>query len=681
MPAHCNSRGYAAVTIETLYPSPRDRAVTELLQKVSIGAVPGKDFRRRDMAKQTLNYGDADNDINIGGYLADDNDDYTIYSNGGIDRFALYVDGVLDVHAGKGDDVISLYGSGTGLIYGDEGNDRIYHDANLFYDGVYSMYGGIGDDKIFGLAGEADKLYGEAGNDELYVYQDNVGAGGIGDDTYYLYEGGKISENVGEGIDTVYSKLSTFDFNVSKNIEQFVAVENGALPTDVTVTGDALANIVQTVDGNDTIRLGGGNDIAGGGEGRDLLYGDGGNDSLSGGQHNDTLYGGDGDDDLSGDSSAFAGSVTIGNDKLYGEAGNDDLFGGEGTDYLSGGAGNDTLNGGAGADTLVGGDGNDTYRVNNEAFDDTIVEAAGGGIDTLITDFSITALAANVENVTLTDRDFQGTTATGNAMYNVIIGSRAVNTLRGMDGNDTISANDGNDLAYGGNGDDTVKGDAGNDFVFGDAGYDTLYGGDGDDTMYGGTGNDLMGGDAGNDKLFGDDGNDTMRGGLGNDALSGGEGYDILNGDFGDDSLNGGGLNDTLYGGFGNDRLQGGAGGDVLYGGPGSDSFAFTATSDSRIGSGIDKIMDFATGRGGDKIDLGAIDANPLTAGDNAFTWGGMTYPGAGHAGTVWGQSFAASTYSPQFVRVYGDTNGDGTADFAIDVLNVTSLSVGDFFL
>jgi len=91
--------------------------------------------------------------------------------------------------------------------------------------------------------------------------------------------------------------------------------------------------------------------------------------------------------------------------------------------------------------------------------------------------------------------------------------------------------------------------------------------------------------------------------------------------------------------------------------------------------------MDFFGGRGGDRIDLASIDASPQTTGDSAFTWGGMTYPGAGHAGTVWGQSFSATASSNQFVRVYGDTNGDGTADFCFDVLNVATLSASDFVL
>lgn len=581
------------------------------------------------MAKYTLNYTNGDDDVYIGNPVFDDGDDYTLNTLDGNDDFSLYVDGVLDVRAGKGDDYVLLGGSGTGSIYGDEGNDKIVHEANKLYDGVYSMYGGIGNDKIVGLAGEADKLYGEAGNDELYVYQDNVGAGGIGDDSYYLYEGGKISENVGEGIDTVYSKLSAFDFNGVKNIEKFVAVKNGALPIDVKVTGDANANIVQTINGNDTIRLGAGNDIALGGAGRDLLYG------------------GDGDDELYGSSDDPYDADAVVNDKLYGEAGNDKLLGSYGTDYLSGGAGDDTLNGSRGADTLVGGSGNDTYLAKDITFDDTIVEAVGGGIDTLITDFSIGALAANVENVTITDRFWEASEATGNAMYNTIIGSKAVNLLKGMDGNDTISAKGGDDLVYGGNGDDTVKGDAGNDRVDGDAGSDTMNGGAGDD---------------------------MMRGGLDNDTLIGGDGYDVLSGDYGNDNLYGGGLNDTLNGNFRDDRQVGGAGGDLLYGGPGSDTFVFLSTTDSVIG-------DFFSGRGGDHIDLSAIDANTALAGNQAFTWGGMAYPEVAKAGNLWGQHFDASTSSPQFVRVYGDNNGDGTADFCIDVLNVVSLSVGDFFL
>jgi serralysin len=150
-----------------------------------------------------------------------------------------------------------------------------------------------------------------------------------------------------------------------------------------------------------------------------------------------------------------------GADTLVGNATHNVLAGNAGNDTLEGGAGNDTLVGGGGTDRLVGGPGNDTY-VNPAG--DTIVEADGGGTDTVETNlsFSLAGLPF-VERITLTGAS--NANATGNAANNVLTGNAGNNLLRGGEGNDNI------------------KGNGGNDIIAGEGGNDTLSGGDGADTF------------------------------------------------------------------------------------------------------------------------------------------------------------------------------------------------------
>jgi Ca2+-binding RTX toxin-like protein len=108
----------------------------------------------------------------------------------------------------------------------------------------------------------------------------------------------------------------------------------------------------------------------------------------------------------------------------------------------------------------VGGAGNDTYVI--DAGNDVVVEAAGGGIDTVRTSLASYALTANVENLTYTG--VGNFTGLGNDLGNVITGGAGNDTLNGAGGDDTLNGNAGND---------TLNGDAGNDQLFGGLGNDT----------------------------------------------------------------------------------------------------------------------------------------------------------------------------------------------------------------
>lgn len=193
----------------------------------------------------------------------------------------------------------------------------------------------------------------------------------------------------------------------------------------------------------------------------------------------------------------------------------------------------------------------------------------------------------------------------------------------------------------------TGIGNSMNNTITGSAGVDKIYGMDG------------------NDSIQGRDGDDSIWGGLGIDTLRGENGNDILFGEAGDDKLDGGAGNDKLDGGAGNDLLIAGAGNDVMTGGAGSDIFRFYTTDVATYS--FDQITDFTSGA--DKIDLKQI------------------YPGGGRFTFIGTQAFHNKVGELHYTVVNGsavvegDLNGDGKADFAIKVDNVTKLAAADFVI
>ena len=466
-----------------------------------------------------------------------------------------------------------------------------------------------------------------------------------------------------------------------------------------------------------------------------LIVGSGANGSAG----NNTLTGADKSDGKGGTISDVIFGLN-GNDSISGGLGDDRLFGSRGNDTLNGGAGNDYLDGGEGANSLADGAGDDTYLVNS-AFDTVNETVAGsGGIDMVMSTISYT-LTTNVEHLTLTGGNINGT---GNALANIIAGSSGANTLDGGSagadtlagglgddtyiishagmtvnealnaGTDTVSTtlatyrleNNVENLTFTGAGAFTGNGNALDNVITGGGGIDMLYGLAGNDTISGGAGGaDILTGGLGDDTyIIGHtgmtvaenvgEGVDTVSTNLGSYALglnlenltytgtgafsgTGNMLNNVITTASGSDVLNGGGSDDTLIGGTGRDSLTGGAG---------SDTFVFKTAAEAGYGTGTssstnaDLITDFLAGT--DRIDLSFIDANTQVFGDQGFTWDnrletGAIRPAAGHIGYH---------YEGAFTVIDGNINTsrngtDTTVDFQIKLAGNLVLHASDFIL
>lgn len=184
------------------------------------------------------------------------------------------------------------------------------------------------------------------------------------------------------------------------------------------------------------------------------------------------------------------------------------------------------------------------------------------------------------------------------------------------------------------------------------------------------------------DNIVGRQDGSLIHGLQGKDHLTGGNGDDKLFGDGNSDVLFGGGGKDHLTGGAGNDVLKGGAGNDVLYGGSmadnltggsGADTFLFRLVHDSTATpTEHDTIEGFKVKF--DHIDLSDIDANKHASGDQAFDFID-TQNFHGKAGELRVLHQGGNTF------VFGDVNGDGNADFEIQLTGNIHLKEGNFDL
>ena len=234
----------------------------------------------------------------------------------------------------------------------------------------------------------------------------------------------------------------------------------------------------------------------------------------------------------------------------------------------------------------------------------------------------------------------------------------------------STAASANNDVLTGNANANTFSALAGNDKLVGLAAADTLNGGDGSDLLDGGPGNDRLNGDAGVDiavytgstALVLDLGGttDTARRSGETDTLTGIEG------------ALGSSAADTFRGDALANYFRGAAGKDTATGGGGRDLYDYNLVADSPVGTGRDVIADFAPGI--DDLDLAGVDADNTVAGDQAFR-----FVGTAGLGTTPGAVGYLVSGGNTVVRA--STDADGTAELAIQLTGLKTLTVEDFYL
>jgi hypothetical protein len=137
------------------------------------------------------------------------------------------------------------------------------------------------------------------------------------------------------GSSNLYAYVNNVNKKVPLSSVKSVKFTGGSKADDIFLASDLKLNAeVKAGAGDDTVRLGHGNDYVDGGDGDDRIWTREGNDKA---------YGGNGDDDIAAD---------LGDDYVDGGTGDDDLDGGGGNDVVLGGDDDDSLVGNVGGNTF-----------------------------------------------------------------------------------------------------------------------------------------------------------------------------------------------------------------------------------------------------------------------------------------------------------------------------------------
>ncbi|PPU73726.1 calcium-binding protein [Xanthomonas melonis] len=446
---------------------------------------------------------------------------------------------------------------------------------------------------------------------------------------YIVFDAEALGDQRKRGIESLSQYVSARTQNLALDMNLLErarwGVQDGAAMRYVGSDFDVRSDVVVALHGNNTIAVGGGDD---------LVLGGNGDDDISGGSGDDLLYGGAGFDTYRFLTNE---SLLVSADRIYDS-------GGDGAVYVD----NVAVTAGVRLTETTWADSTGNLRltmivdpvhrliITNLLSGDTIhVERWQNGQLGISLGGEIGVLPPSG---TKWDGDL---TPEGASINGVFQGNEEAEAFYTGFGDDAIDAAGGIDVINGGSGSDIINGGDGNDFIvevartarnldrwIGDPPTDRmlasgvgfmvgLRSGNAEDarTYYedvflglvgtvrnGGPsffpdpelfadGGDVIDGGGGSDLIMSGEGNDIVGGGIGNDVISGGHDSDILTGNDGDDLIFGDRINgvlageevanlssaaradgdDIIDGGAGNDELRGDGGNDQIWGGQDDD--------------------------------------------------------------------------------------------------------------
>jgi serralysin len=549
----------------------------------------------------TLSGGNGDDTITVLQDVSDATSTFTISGGAGNDTIALVADTGSTrfsitgaINAGDGDDLVKIGAMTGGTVDLGQGNDRL--EIGRYAGVTASVTLGGGQDQVLLSSNSA------GGNLVITdfaagVYGDRLDLSRVFGDGTNLFATGAATL-LQQGADTVFQVNGVTVVTLANVVATALSADNlGGFASGIYVPGPANASGSGGPDTfygtafNDVLRGEGGDDVLFGADGDDTLVGGGDVDTMEGGSGDDTYYVDDARDVvIEGFNAGYDRILTDINftiaDNVERLAARDaagtsalNLYGNGFANSLIGNAGANVLDGFAGADSMIGLGGNDVYFVDDSG--DDVVEALGGGYDTVFANASY-RLGNNVERVvTLDPSSTAAINFTGNALDNEMTGNAGANILDGGAGADLMVGGAGNDIYFVDNTGDVVS-DAP------DGGYDTVFT----------STNFLLASLI--ERVVAVDGTSTVP-----ITLSGNE------------------FANEITGNAGTNLIDGKAGSDLLMGGGGADAFVFSTA----LGvNNIDALPDLVAGQ--DKIYLdhaifaalgaGALSADAFKVGSGA---------------------------------------------------------------